>query len=41
MSEEQVGGPLKQFSTTGYKMAMTTKVVNTNAIAILESAVTA
>lgn len=41
MSEEQVGGPLKQFSTTGYKMGMTTKVVNTNAIAILESAVSA
>lgn len=41
MSEEQVGGPLKQFSTTGYKMAMTTKVVNTNAIAILESTVSA
>ena len=39
MSEEQVGGPLKQFSTTGYKMAMTTKVVNTSAVLIYETAV--
>ena len=39
--EETVGGPLKQFSTTGYKMAMATKVVNTNAVMIYETAVSA
>ena len=39
--EETVGGPLKQFSTTGYKMAMAAKVVNTNAVMIYETAVSA
>lgn len=40
-SKEQIGGELNQFSTTGYKMAMCAKVLNSAWAGILETAVSA
>ena len=39
-SEDQIGGALNMFSTTGYKMAMCAEVFNTSWVMIYETAVT-